>query len=265
MQATGYDIVSAAKKKTVLGRFAAFRDRYRVHTSATLAVLAALTFIAAETFPAVQQFVSTSDLLQYVTLIIVLDLAASVYFQQQSPTRRVVKNQEESMTTLIEAVPHCRRDGADLLEYAGQTTMPLIREIERAGVPMRMLVKHPETLTGPQKSRSITALDTLYNSVFDRSDTAFEVRCYRLPFALRGRRLGKAVLELGWLTPDLQGQTAYGHANPSLIADLSTSSNDHLRAFFDRTFNDLWKDKGTEHGREVFRRLLLSDQIERGE
>ncbi len=255
---TGFSIVQTAEAKTILGRFTTFRDQYRVHASATLAVLAALTFIAAEIVPAVQQFVFASGLIQYVTLMVLLDLAISVYLQQRPPATRLVRNQDESMPRLIEAVAHCRTDGADLLEYAGATTLPLIRAIRREGVSMRMLVKHPETVAGIQKQRMITTLDTLYNSIFDDYQGSFEIRCYRLPFTLRGRRLGKEVLELGWLTPDVRRQMAYGHANPSLIADLSTRSNEYLRIFFDRTFEELWKDDGTEDGRAVLERLHAS-------
>ena len=125
---------------------------------------------------------------------------------------------------------------------------------------MRLLVKHPETVVGIQRQRMLATLDTLYNSIFDNYTGSFEIRCYRLPFTLRGRRLGREVLELGWLTPDIQRQTAYGHANPLILVDLSTKRNEHLQMFFDRTFNDYWKDDKTEDGRAVLGRLLVSQQ-----
>jgi len=255
VEKTGYNAVATPEVETFYGQLVSLRERYRVHTSATLAVLTALTFISAEIVPAVQKFVLTSGLLQFVTLIALLDLAVAIYRQQRPPAVRLATNQDESMPKLIEATPRCRTDGADLLEYAGATTLPLIRAIRREGVPMRMLVKHPETVAGLQKQRMITTLDTLYNSIFDRYEGLFEIRCYRLPFTIRGRRLGKEILELGWLTSDTKRQTAYGHANPSIIADLSTKSTEHLRAFFDKTFDDLWKDEDTEDGRAVLQQL----------
>ncbi len=247
------------ESKTLVSRIKAFRDRYRIQTAATLGVLAALTFIAAEIVPAIRDYVLTSGLIQYVMLLVLLDLAVSVYLLQRPPGMRMVRNQDESMPMLIQAVSHCRTDGVDLLEYAGATTLPLIRAIRREGVPLRMLVKHPETVEGLQKQRNITTLDTIYDSIFDDYRGIFEIRCYRLPYTLRGRRLGKDCLELGWLTPDTKRQTAFGHANPSLIVDLSTSSNDHLRDFFDTTFKTLWNDSGTEEGRAVLKRLQRSD------
>jgi hypothetical protein len=240
---------------TVWGRCKALCDRHRIQASVTLGVLAALTFIAAQAVPAVQQYLITTGLVHYVTLIVVLDLAVSVYLLQRPPAMRLARDQDESMPALIEALPRCHTEGADLLEYAGSTTLPLIRAIRREGVPVRMLVKHPETVDGFQRQRNITTLDTLYTSIFEDYDGSYEVRCYRLPFSLRGRRLGKQIVELGWLTPDIRRQTAFGHQNPTLIADLSNPGNSHLRVFFDKTFDTLWNDEGTEDGRSVLARL----------
>lgn len=255
MNNTGSSDVQEVEAKTMVGRFNAFRERYRAQTSVALAVLVAITFIAAQVVPAIEQFVLTSGLLQYITLIVLLDLAVSVYAMQRPPATRVARNQDESMPRLIEALPLCRTDSVDLLDYAGFTTLPLIRAIRREGVPMRMLIKHPETTDGLQRQRNITTLDTICNSIFDDYRGSSEIRCYRLPYTLRGRRLGKELLELGWLTPDVKRQTAFGHGNPSLIADLSDSNNEHLRIFFDRTFETLWNDVGTEDGRVVLERL----------
>jgi hypothetical protein len=242
----------------MLGKLNAFRKRYQAQTSIALAVIVALTFIVAEFVPAVQQFIITSGLLQYLTLAVLLDLAASIYVMQRPPATRIVRNQDESMPMLLEAVPRCRTDSIDLLEYAGATTLPLIRAIRREGVPMRMLVKHPETIVGLQRQRSIATLDTIYTSIFENYQGSFEIRCYRLPYTLRGRRLGNELLELGWLTPDLKRQTAFGHGNPSLLVDLSNRSNDHLLTFFKTTFETYWSDQGTEDGRAVLARLKAS-------
>jgi hypothetical protein len=258
MNLTGSSNTQEAKPKTFLGRFNAFRDRYRVQTSVALAVLAALAFIAAEIVPAVQQFIITTGLLQYITLLVLLDLTISIYQLLRPPTMKVAKNQDESMPMLIEALPHCRIEGVYLLEYAGATTLPLIRAIQREGVPLRILLKHPETISGLQRQRNIATLDTICNSIFEDYKGSFEIRCYRLPYTLRSRCLGKELLELGWLTPDVKRQTAFGHGNPSLVVDLSNRSNEHLYSFFRTTFETYWNDPGTEDGRAVLEHFSAS-------
>ena len=258
MNMTGSSNVNEGEAKSFVDKIKAFRERYRAQTSIALAVIAALTFIAAEYAPVIQQFILTSGLLQYVTLIVVLDLATAVYIMQRPPTTRIARNQDESMPKLIEALSECRSDSVDLLEYAATTTLPLIRAIRRERVPVRMLVKHPETVGGLQRQRTIGTLEIIYDSIFDDYRGSFEVRCYRLPYGLRGRRLGKKLLELGWLTPDPKRQTTYGHANPGILADLSNTNNEHLRAFFDRTFDILWNDSETEDGKAVLERLKVS-------
>lgn len=254
METTGYNNEQFKNPNTLIGKFTVFRDKYRVQLSATLAVVASLTFIVAEIIPPVQKFIFDSGLLQYLIFLFLLDLTVSIYLQQKPPKTYLVKNQDESMLKLIEAVKHCKSDGADLIEYAGGTILPLIRAIQREGVKMRLLIKHPETITGIQRDRMIGTLDTLYNSIFEDAENKFEIRCYRLPYTLRGRRLGKEVLELGWLTPDKKRETAYGHSNPSVLIDLSVRHNYYLLKFFDKTFDDLWNDDETEDGKSVLER-----------
>lgn len=247
------------KSGTFWSRFKAFVDRYRVQASVAFGIIAIITFTLGEMIPKVQEWVFKSGVMQYLTLLVVLDLAVAIYMNQAPPITEISANQDESLPRLIDAVPLCRSTGADLLEYAGQTTLPLIRAIQREGVPMRMLVKHPDTISGLQKHRMVTTLDTLFNSIFEGYSGTFEIRCYTLPFTLRGRRLGRELLELGWLTFDLKRETAYGHANPSVLADLSTKKNEYLLKFFERTFNDLWGAADTEDGRAVLKRLQAED------
>jgi hypothetical protein len=255
----GYSIEKTTESKTLLGRFRSLRDRYHTRTAVALAVLAIVALTVAEVIPTVQDYVLRSGLIQYLILIVLLDLTVIIHHSQRPATASLAKNQDETMQKLIEALPRCRTDGVDLLEYAGATTLPLIRAIQREGVPMRMLVQHPDTIEGLQRQRNITTIDTVYNSIFANDKrSSLEIRCYRLPYSLRARRLGKVVLELGWLTPDIEGRTAYGHGNPSVLADLSTSQNEHLLVFFNRTFNDLWNDARTEDGRSVLNRSLTA-------
>jgi len=238
--------------RTIVSKFRGLRERYRPQTYATTAVLAILTVIAAQIVPDVQKFVLDNGLIQYVTLIILLDLADSIHLLQRPSKARIAKNQDESMPILTQTLLSCRNDNVDLLEYAGATTLPLIRAIQREGISLRILIQHPDTLEGHQKQRSISTLDTICNSIFnDAYKGSFEIRCYRLPYTLRGRRLGRELLELGWLTPDIQQKTAFGHGNPSFIVDLSDRNNEHFLTFFNKTFDTFWEDSRTESGKDV--------------
>jgi hypothetical protein len=239
-------------KTTVVGRFNALLATYRRQAIAVIAVIAIITIIAAEVFPTVQNFLTARNVVAFVTLLILLDLAAIEYKQTTEDSGvRIIKNQDESLPYLGTQVKHCRHSTIDLLEYAASTTLPLIREIRREEVPLRILVKHPDTVVGLQRQRMIATLDTIYNSIFENYTGSLEIRCYRQPYSLRARRLGEHVMELGWLTPDIKRRMAYGHANPSMLVDLRQVENAHLRIFFQRTFDDLWGATDTQNGLDV--------------
>lgn len=258
MSKTGFSNSKTPGKKTFISRFNDFRDRHRIHALATFAVFVTLLIIVSEIVPAIKEIITNRDVIQYVMLIVLIDLATVIYTSQRPETTSLAKNQDEAMQKLIETVALCKSDSVDLLEYAGATTLPLIRAIRREAVSVRILVKHPETIIGTQSKRNIMTLDTLYNSVFDNYEGKFEIRCYRLPYSLRARRLGKELLELGWLTPDDKHKTTYGHGNPSVLVDLSTRRNQYLQTFFDKTFTDLWNHEETEDGLAVLKRHVQS-------
>lgn len=249
---TGYNRTQTKKTdRTFTARFKEFRDRYRVHAAVTIAVLATISLILAEILPSVKNFITTNGVIEYIILLIVLDLTMAIHSQRIEASTWILENQDESLPRLQQAVRRSQKDGVDLLEYAGATILPLIREIQRNGVSMRMLVQHPDKISGIQKQRMLATLDTILNSIFENDKSNVEIRCYKLPFSVRGRRLGNELLEIGWLTHDLKRQTTYGHQNPSVIADLFIRENEHLRIFFERTFEDLWNHEETEDGREV--------------
>jgi hypothetical protein len=239
-------------RSAVVGRFNELIATYRKQALVVIGVIAIGTLIAEQVVPEVQNFLQQRDIVAFVTLILVLDLAGMDYSARDKDDGvQASKNQDESLPILISQVKDCRRANIDLLEYAAATTLPLIREIYREGVPVRILIKHPDTVVGLQRQRLIATVDTIYNSIFENDHGKLEIRCYRQPYSLRARRLGDDFLELGWLTPDIKRRMAYGHANPSLLINLRMPENAHFRAFFERTFSDLWDASDTESGLEV--------------
>lgn len=242
-------------KITLIGRFNKFREKYKVQSYATIAVIITIALLLGQILPTVKKYISDSGLLNYIILLVLLDLSSSVYLYKRSSSIITTKNQDEGMPKLISEISKYKCNSADLLEYAGMTTLSLIRELCRKNIEVRILVKHPDTISGIQKSRMISTLDSLYNSIFKDYSGSFEVRCYKLPHSLRGRRIGTDLLELGWLTPDYKNESAFGHTNPSVQIDLTFNYNNHFLVFFNKTFDDLWNHKETEDGLVVFNKF----------
>jgi hypothetical protein len=220
--------------------FRRMQSRYQRTVLGALIVLASVSFLAAQVIKPVNEFLTSTGVLTYLTLIAVLDIALTVS-RMAMPTSRlsVGKEQDEILQDLLSAADGSRGESADLLEYAGVSTAPLIRRLREADVSMRILIKHPATCGAYQRRRTQANIESLYGSVLD-GYAKFEIRCYRASFGLRGRRIGTSFLELGWLTHDFKRDTAYGRANPSVHFNPKNDGGNPLIGFFDKTFEELW-------------------------
>lgn len=242
-------------ERSLIQRVWVWMDRYKARAYIVIAVLATVALVVSKLSPDFDSWMRSSQIIPYLTLLLLLDLAGTARSTSGESWLNTAVDQDTSLPQLIAAAGHCRGEDVQLLEYAGQTTLPLIREIARVGARLQILVKHPDTITGLQQQRMITTLDTLYNSVFENAPKErFELRCYRLPYSLRARRIGTRVLELGWLTPDPKRQSAFGHSNPSLLIDLSVDESQAYKDFFTKSFAELWDATDTEDGRLVLER-----------
>lgn len=249
METTGYN----RNNPTFLSRIVAFKNKHWKHIAYALLIIVLVLSIIVESSDKFKEWLSVNELIfiyLYLILMVAVDISITINSNKNNSIE-IKEKQDKSIPVLIDYVQKCKSsETCDLLEYAGQTSLPLIREINDKGNRIRILIQHPDNLTGNQKLLSITNLNTLYNTIFYDS-TKFEIRCYRQPYTLKGRKIGNKILELGWLTPNIKNQTAFGHGNPSILIDLSVRKNDCFLVFFEKTFNDLWNDSQTEDGKTV--------------
>ena len=173
MSSGGYEREGKTESRTLTESFRSLRQKYQSRVTIVLVIIAIVVYSLEEISPSVEEYVVKSGLLEYIILIILLDIGYFIYRFEKPATMNVAHNQDETMPKLIEVVPLCRSTGIDLLEYAGFTTLPLIRAVQREGVHMRMLVKHPDTVDKIQAQRTITTLDTIYNSIFCKQPIRF--------------------------------------------------------------------------------------------
>lgn len=242
-----------ATKEPLVKRLKSLRDRFRSPALKFVAVVATALIIAAQIFPELSKYINDNHIIPYATLLLIIDFALIFDARRADVAVEVFPNQDVSMNTLLGRVPGTRQ--IDLLEYAGATTLPLIRAIKREGIPLRLLVKHPDTVEGMQRQRTIATLDTICTSIFEGHQGKLQMRCYRLPYSLKGRHFHGNLLELGWLTPDVARRTTYGSGNPHALFDLRRGDNEEMVDFFNRTFNDYWSHPETEDAATVLRNV----------
>jgi hypothetical protein len=136
--------------QTTYAKVARFVDHYKVPALGGLALVALVAGIVGQFVPRVQNFLTAKDVVAYLTLLVVIDFAITDRRRQEENSVSFAENQDESLPILIQAVEAAKNQPVDLLEYAGQTTLPLIRCVQKAGCPVRILMKHPDTVAGLQ-------------------------------------------------------------------------------------------------------------------
>lgn len=239
-------------------KFRQLLDEYRHKAILSLVVLAVALGLISELSDWVGSVIGGDKVVAYVTLLLVGDLALTIdEVVRSSRQLQVSPDQDELLPKLLDAADGMRAgESAALLEYAGVSITPLIRKLRDRGAEIQILIKHPEECGRYQRQRTLTNIEALYASVLNGYDGHFEIRCYRAPHGLRGRLIGDELVEVGWLTPDFDRDTAFGRINPSVYANPNTTDGARLQALFTRTFDDVWN-----HGETVDGRTLIPTAI----
>lgn len=156
------------------------------------------------------------------------------------------KDETDTNTLLSNEITDHPPSAADLLEFSGDNIRALLRQLAEAGTEVRLLLKHPDSVGRAQREKIISTYWYLKEHVFNAAPDSFQVRFYRTPATVRGRRLDTRLLNVGWYTPDISADgrisdwEIVGHLNPTVTGDLRTSAGQALNDMFSRTFNGLW-------------------------
>jgi len=174
------------------------------------------------------------------------------------------KDQAVANSLLTQEVTDHAPSRADLIEYSADTVRGLLVDLAEAGTKVRLLLKHPDSVTRAQRDKIISNYWYLRDRVFGTKPDCLEVRFYRTAATLRGRRFDGRLINVGWYTPDISpdGRISdweiVGHENPTVTADLDTAEGKALDRMFSSTFDGLWHNSADAE--EVDRYLVRKDE-----
>lgn len=240
----------------MLGKLQRFRQRYVSRIGITVIVLGWAAFIVGSQVDSVSDAFIESGAMQLLILTVLLELSISIGSAGRGAIS-VYGRDREVAQTLLEEVRGRSIPSADMLEFSGVAVESLIHTLAANGCRVRLLVKHPETVSPFQRRRIVANLEALFGR--DYADR-IEVRCYRFGASLRGRRLGDELINLGWYTPFIENGSlaryeVMGHDNALVTAVLGTAEGRHLERMFRQVFDDIWDATDTENAPEVVERL----------
>jgi hypothetical protein len=131
---------------------------------------------------------------------------------------------------------------AELLEYSAWQIEWLLSELKRARSSVRILIAHPDQAVSEAEKRRIE--DNL--STLSRNYAEYDVRLYRAPAGLRGRKI-ESLLILGWYTHAYENQELciHGHENSIVVTQTYTREGKIFDEMFEKTFNALWNDENS--------------------
>jgi hypothetical protein len=243
--------------KTFYRRMLDGRQRYAHRIAWILAVIVIVGFIVGHAVPPLTHAIIDSQALNVIILFLLLDVSVALSDVVRSQRGiRVSRDQPADTDELMKRLSELSIRDADMLEYSAVTVEEIIRHLKNCGCRLRILVKHPDAVAKSQRFRILQSLDQYYNLILDDYEGKAEIRCYREPASLRGRRFGGSLINIGWYTPDVArpGLGVRGHTNPVITADLSTPEGENLLRMFNGLFDALWTSQTTESAREVLDR-----------
>jgi hypothetical protein len=246
--------------KTLYRKIIELRQRYAKVVAIAIGLIAVVAFLLAQAIPDVKDWMLDSNALTLLIFLLVLDIS---YALSQIALRRqitVSRDQDEDRSEFLELCKDSRIDDADLLEYSTAEAREFIQALRARQCRMRILVKHPESVAEVlQQQKIVIHVQTLMKQVLNKYEAA-SIRFYRQPASIRGRRLGKAYVNLSWYTPDLDTPEleVLGHTNPLITVDLASREGQHLCRMFQGLFDRLWDSPSTEDAEAVIERMKPS-------
>lgn len=243
---------------TLYGRLKSFWKTNQRAVSRTVLVIALAIYTVGQFIPAVQDLLIAKGIIAMLTLVVALDLSATVSSAVEGEGPDVSSDQDEDTPKTLAFLQSHPVRRADLLEYSSASIEPLLAELKRQRAEIRLLIRHPEDVGGHQRTRILGQIRTLSSILCEDNEHA-EIRCYRPFSGLRGRRFGDRIISVGWYTPDLKTKLEVrGHTNAVVTARLSTPEGQHLARMFDDLFNGLWEAPGTEDAMAVLERTAAT-------
>lgn len=226
-------------------------------TRAMLALVTAMVLLGWES-DWVRNALVSSGLLLVLILGFVMEMSVALSrLISVRPRVDIARDENENIDLLKTYLSKRPVEKADMLEYSAVAARPLIDELVRKGATLRILIKHPATVGPEQEKKILASIGSLERFVLQHHGARVEIRCYKAPASLRGRKIDDLLLDVGWYTPDLSPQGVVdkleiiGHLNPVVMCSAATEEGLHLREMFDRVFEPLWESAKNDDVRSV--------------
>jgi hypothetical protein len=236
------------RMKTIARSLKDFQQAHAPTVVAGVGIVIGVWLALAKGFGWADEPFTRTDVVVALTFFLVLDIAYVISNSLRPSGVRVSRDQDTDigeLTRLLEELKINRDWTADLLEHSAFNALDLIKFLKKHRCRMRILIKHPDTVAGSKSEERIrTNLNNLLGAVLANNPDRYEIRCYRSPASVRGRLIGRRVINIGWYTPNLVDPEldVLGDTNPIITAQLGTTEGNNLARMFEGVFRLLWDD-----------------------
>ena len=179
----------------------------------------------------------------------ITDLTVTARALGSSRETHISRDQEANndyLITLIRELPNIQ--AAKFLAFSGRDARVFVEQVlERSDCPVQLLIKHPDTVGHVQQRWILAELDRMRRYLLPKYGDRLQIRCYRQPYSLRGRKLEPHVVDVGWYTPKPGDPVeVVGHRNPLVTARLNSEGGVAISKMFDEVFEALWNAADSE-------------------
>ena len=133
---------------------------------------------------------------------------------------------------------------AKLIQYSGDMARSVIDKLLEKGARVDLLLQHPENALNKVQLQKMAAFQVRVRNDY-RNGQNLIIKYYKEPASMRGIRIDKNFLSVGWYTYRIKSDQEvqpwiYGHNNTTINIRLDQSNASDLAHNFDEVFQALW-------------------------
>jgi len=210
-------------------------------------IIVVIMWLVSQFVPALDDWMREQRIIELVILALIVEMISGLTEIKDGLSHPLLLHPDQGPASQIsiEKVSKTKPSIAKIMGLSAGKREDILNILTSRGWEIKLLIQHPDAAMNEiLKHHLAEKIQELANVTFINYEKV-EIRLYRRPCYIRGTKLGKVSIALGWYACGEGIYELFGHSNPVLSASEATPEAFYLESFFDRAFDYLWNHKET--------------------